>query len=265
MTAKAQSMAKVFTTEITSDQLPSDNPLHQRLLKPYVVVESLVQGDVLEVGCGEGRGVELLMKKSGHYTAIDKIETVVEKLRQKYPNGKFLSGNIPPFDQLKDDSFDFVISFQVIEHIRDDRFFLKEIHRVLKPGGKAYLTTPNRLMSLSRNPWHIREYTAGELLQLAKEIFSKAEMKGITGDEKVMAYQEKNRRSVEKIMRFDVFDLQHRLPAGILKIPYEILNRWNRNKLKQGDDQLVANINHENYQVTEDASNALDLFLKVEK
>ncbi len=258
-------MAKVFTTEITSDQIPSDNPLHQRLLKAYVAVKELIVGDVLEVGCGEGRGIELIMNEADSYTAIDKIEEVIKRLRFKYPKGNFLSGNIPPFKKLENDSFDTVISFQVIEHIQDDAFFLKEIHRVLRPGGKAYLTTPNRLMSLSRNPWHIREYTSDELLALARSIFSEATMKGIAGDEKVMAYYEKNKKSVERVSRLDILDLQHRLPASLLKIPYELLNRWNRNKLKSADDTLVAGITHENYPVIEDGSKSLDLFLIVKK
>ena len=54
-------MSKVFTTEITSDSIPSDNPIHQRLLKAYVVAQDFVQGNVLEVGCGEGRGIDLII------------------------------------------------------------------------------------------------------------------------------------------------------------------------------------------------------------
>ena len=258
-------MGKVFTTEITSDQLPSDNPLHQRLLKAYIATVDLIEGDVLEVGCGEGRGIDLILRKAKSYTAIDKIASIIEQLKEKYPSGKFLSGNIPPFEGIENDSFDTVLSFQVIEHIKEDGLFLQEIERVLKPGGKAYLTTPNRVMSLTRNPWHVREYTAEELLALAGKYFNSAKMRGITGDEKVMTYYRQNKKSVDRIARLDFLDLQHRLPAGLLKIPYELLNRWNRNKLKQADDVLVSAITHENYPVTEEASSALDLFLIVEK
>jgi 2-polyprenyl-3-methyl-5-hydroxy-6-metoxy-1,4-benzoquinol methylase len=258
-------MAKIYTTEITSDNIPSDNPLHQRLFKAYVVAQDYVKGNLLEVGCGEGRGVEMLMAKSNQFTAIDKIEDALQVLRKKFPSGKFISMNIPPFGDLKENEYDCVVSFQVIEHIQNDSLFLKEIHRVLKPGGIALLTTPNRKLSLSRNPWHIREYLAGELKDLASKIFASAEMKGITGNEKVMKYYDENKKSVEKITRWDIFNLQHNLPTWILRIPYELLNRLNRNKLQSGDSTLVQSIYHEDYVVTEKADEALDLLLIVRK
>ena len=258
-------MAKVFTTEITSDEIVSDNPIHQRLFKAYVVATEYIRGDVLEVGCGEGRGVSTLLERATSFTAVDKIKEVIDGLQRKYPTGKFISMNIPPFGGLQDDAYDCIVSFQVIEHIQNDELFLKEIHRVLKPGGTALLTTPNRKMSLSRNPWHIREYLPNELSALAKQIFPHVELKGITGNDKVMDYYEQNRISVNRITRFDIFNLQYRLPAPVLRIPYEILNRWNRNKLQSTDQHLVSNIKHEDYLVADDATNALDLLLIVRK
>jgi hypothetical protein len=80
-----------------------------------------------------------------------------------------------------------------------------------------------------------------------------------------MAYYHQNKESVERIMRWDVLDLQHRLPAWMLRIPYEILNRMNRKKLKDGDDPLVSAIHHSDYLVTEDAASALDLFMILRK
>jgi len=258
-------MTKIYTTEITSDNIPSDNPLHQRLFKAYVVAQDYIHGNVLEVGCGEGRGVELLMGKSSHFTAVDKIEEALQVLREKFPSGKFLSMNIPPLGNLADNTYDCIVSFQVIEHIQNDVLFLKELHRVLKPGGIALLTTPNRKLSLSRNPWHIREYLASELKLLASKIFSSAEMKGITGNEKVMQYYQQNKKSVERITRWDIFNLQYNLPAWMLRTPYELLNRMNRNKLQSGDTTLVSSIQHQDYLVTTDADQALDLLLIVRK
>jgi len=258
-------MAAIYTTEITSESIPSDNPIHQRLLRPYVLSPQFIRGDLLEVGCGEGRGIEWILPAVKSYTAIDKIAPVIDQLQQKYPQAKFLSGNIPPLGAFDDSSFDSVVSFQVIEHIQDDHLFLKEIYRVLKPGGIALLTTPNRLYSLSRNPWHIREYTAQELASLAGKFFPLVTMKGISGNDKVMEYYERNKKSVDKLMRWDVLNLQYKLPAALLRIPYEFMNRLNRNKLKGSDDQLVMSITQQDYILTEDAAHALDLFLIVQK
>ena len=256
-------MSRIYTTEIASEEIPSDNPIHQRLLKAYVIAEDYVQGHVLEIGCGEGRGVDLLIRRAESFTAIDKIQEVVDKLQQKFPSGKFIAGNIPPLSALKNESYDRIFSFQVIEHIKNDKLFLQEIHRVLKPGGMALLTTPNRKMSLSRNPWHVREYLPNELKALAQQIFKKAEVKGIVGNKKVMDYYDQNKKSVNRIMRWDFLNLQYRLPAPLLRIPYEILNRWNRNKLKSADEKLVMDITHEDFAVANDATDSLDLLLVV--
>ena len=258
-------MSKIYTTEITSEQITSDNPIHQRLFKAYVVAEPYVTGDVLEVGCGEGRGIEKLKKHARSFTAVDKIRPVIDQLKQKHPDATFLSMNIPPLSGLEDNAYDLVVSFQVIEHIKDDVSFLKEIYRVMRPGGTALLTTPNRRLTLTRNPWHIREYVSEELEAIARKIFPEVTVKGITGNNKVMTYYEENKKSVKRFTRWDVLDLQHRLPASILRIPYEILNRLNRNRLQASGSELVRSIRHDDYLITEDPSEALDLLLIVKK
>jgi hypothetical protein len=91
------------------------------------------------------------------------------------------------------------------------------------------------------------------------------EMKGITGNEKVMRYHEQNRASVQRLMRWDILNLQYRLPAWILRAPYEFMNRLNRNRLKKKSDQLVSDIQQEDYLLTDQADTALDLFLMVQK
>ncbi|WP_209330473.1 class I SAM-dependent methyltransferase [Lunatimonas salinarum] len=249
-----------YTTEIASDKLVSDNPIHQRLLKAYIAALPWVQGKLLEIGCGEGRGVEVLAPKADSYLGLDKIGEVIVRLRSKFPSYAFEQSVIPPFKSLESNAFDCIVSFQVIEHIREDRLFLEEIYRVLKPGGKAIISTPNIHFSLSRNPWHIREYTPAELVDLCSAIFTGVEAKGIGGNAKVMAYHEANRIAVNKIMRWDVLNLQHRLPASILKLPYEILNRLNRNRLRQQQGDRVTDIRHEDYLLLDSPDQALDLF-----
>ena len=254
----------VYTTEIASDQIPSDNPIHQRLLKAYHVAVPYISGDLLELGCGEGRGVELLAPKSKSYLGLDKIGEIIEGLKAKHPKYDFQSSVFPPMN-IADNSFDTIVTFQVIEHIKNDELYLKEIHRILKPGGTALISTPNIKMTLSRNPWHQREYTADELKALAAKYFESVDMKGIAGSEKVMKYHEENRASVNKIMKYDILNLQYRLPAALLRIPYDFLNRRNRNSLQDQDNELVLSINQDDYFLREQNEENLDLFLIVKK
>ena len=254
-----------YTTEIASDELVSDNPIHQRLLKAYYLAMPYVKGHMLELGCGEGRGVELLRDKVEDYLSLDKIQEVIDRLTPRFPEVTFRQAVFPPFTDLADNTFDSIITFQVIEHVKADGDFLSEIHRVLKPGGVALVTTPNIKKTLSRNPWHIREYTAKELTELASKYFKQVEMKGVTGNDKVWAYYEENKKSVEKITRYDIFNLQYRLPAALLRVPYDILNRMNRNKLNNANTGLVAEITHEDYLLSDKADESLDLFLILRK
>jgi 2-polyprenyl-3-methyl-5-hydroxy-6-metoxy-1,4-benzoquinol methylase len=258
-------MAKHTTTEITSDSIPSDNPIHQRLLAAYVYAQPYLSGNILEVGCGTGRGLEILVNAADHYMGIDKYESLTSELQKQYPQATFQAMVIPPFAGLADNSFDMVVSFQVIEHINDDKAFLQEIHRVLKPGGKAIVSTPNKKMTLTRNPWHVREYFAPELVNLCKQVFSDVEANGIAGNDKIMNYHEQNRASVKKITRFDIFNLQYKLPAPLLRVPYEFFNRLNRNNLDKQDNKLVKSISVGDFYVSDKPSESLDLFYTLTK
>ncbi len=255
----------LFTTEITSDKIASDNPLHHRLLSAYVFSQKYIRGDVLELGCGEGRGIDIILKKSKSFTAIDKIKSVIEKLSLKYEDDIFISSNFPPLSDIEDNSFDTVISFQVIEHIKDDAKYISEIERILRPGGIALITTPNIKMTLTRNPWHEREYTSEELNNLCSRYFYQVDILGISGNSKVIKYYNQNLESVKRFKRLDIFNLEKALPNFIYRIPYEFLNRINRNNLQNNDNDLVSDITYRDYKLVNDDPNNLDLFFILRK
>ena len=131
----------------------------------------------------------------------------------------------------------------------------------MKPGGKFIHTTPNKKMSLSRNPWHIREYSVNELADLLTAIFSSVDKKGVFGNDVAMKYYEENKASVRKIMRFDLLNLQYNLPRWMLQIPYDILNRRNRNKLSDSGTHIKL----EDYFVADAKDDCIDLFYIAEK
>ena len=255
-------MGKIQTAERVSQSDVSDNFVFQRSYLAYVEAAKLISGNVLEIGTGSGYGIELLSSKADKFLTIDKFEsTVGAEASKTIENVDFRQMNVPPLTGLDNNQFDFVVSFQVIEHIKKDTAFVKEIHRVLKPGGKFIHTTPNKKMSLSRNPWHIREYTVNELADLLTAVFSSVDKKGVFGNDVAMKYYKENKASVRKIMRFDLLNLQYNLPRWMLQIPYDILNRRNRNKLSDAGTHIKL----EDYFVADAKDDCIDLFYIAEK
>lgn len=247
------------TAERVSHLDLSDNYVFQRSLLAYVEAARRIEGKVLEIGTGSGYGVEIVAPHTQHFLTIDKFMTGLELPADLQDKVEQRQMSVPPID-LPDQAFDGVITFQVIEHIQDDEAFVREIARVLKPGGKLILTTPNKKMSLTRNPWHIREYSITELQALLARYFTKVEANGVFGNEKVMDYYEENKKSVQKITRFDIFNLQYRLPRQLLQIPYDILNRMNRRKLLKNENAHAAAIKMEDYALRPAAEACIDLF-----
>lgn len=254
-------MANIHTAERVSNRDASDNYVFQRSILAYYKAAELVHGDVLEIGTGMGYGVEVVAPSAKRYVTIDKSCAYNVELPA---NAEFCQMAVPPL-KFADESFDFVISFQVIEHIKQDREFVAEVSRVLRKGGMFIVSTPNAPMSLTRNPWHVREYTAQELKALLAPNFASVEMLGVEGNEKIMEYYEANRRGVERITRFDVLDLQHRLPRWMLQIPYDILNRLNRRRLLNQNNELTSSITMSDYSVGPVSEQCFDLYFIARK
>ncbi len=254
-------MATLHTAERVSNRDASDNYVFQRSILAYHKAAEIVRGDVLEIGTGVGYGVEVVAPSAERYVTIDKSCAYNTQLPA---NAEFQQMTVPPLG-FADESFDFVISFQVIEHIERDREFVAEVSRVLRKGGVFIVSTPNAPMSLTRNPWHVREYTAQELKALLATQFSDIEMLGVKGNEKIMEYYEANRRGVERITRFDILDLQHRLPRWMLQIPYDVLNRLNRRRLLNQNNELTSSITMEDYSISAISEDCFDLYFIARK
>ncbi|MFI3327608.1 MAG: class I SAM-dependent methyltransferase [Rikenellaceae bacterium] len=257
-------MAKIATAERVSREL-SDNFVFQRSLLAYHFAAKQISGRVLEIGTGSGYGVDIIAPNATEFISIDKFLPAIaaEDLPQ---NVELVSANVPPIP-FDNESFDYVISFQVIEHIKQDAKFVAEIYRVLKNGGRFIVSTPNIDMSLTRNPWHVREYTTVEFAALLSKSFDMADIErlGVSGNQQVMEYYEKNKASVRKFTRFDIFRMQWWLPRWILQIPYDILNRINRRKLLNENQELTSSIKMDDYSVVEANAECFDLLYIAKK
>jgi ubiquinone/menaquinone biosynthesis C-methylase UbiE len=108
---------------------------------------------LLEIGCGQSKGLKFLIKnnfKEENIYGIDQSNEAINFSKKELPNAKLSVGDAYNL-KFSDNFFDFVLLMEVIEHIEEPNIVLKEIYRVLKPGGKVFLSFPNYI----NFPWLI--------------------------------------------------------------------------------------------------------------
>jgi len=96
---------------------------------------------ILEAGCGVGAYAERLLADSPHVYAVDVEFERVREARSRVPLTHVAAAEALPYP---DDTFDMVLSHEVLEHVQDDRLAMAEMVRVLKPGGRIVAFCPNR-------------------------------------------------------------------------------------------------------------------------
>jgi ubiquinone/menaquinone biosynthesis C-methylase UbiE len=156
-----------------------------------------VRKRVLDLGCGEGYGSDALARAARFVVAADYSRDAVAHARQKYarPNLAFVVCDAQhlPF---RAESFETIISFEVIEHIPNVRAYLEEIRRVSVAASAVILSTPNRALRLLpfQKPWnrfHLREYDARGLARVLGALFRRAQMRGISAIPAIMEIEKR--------------------------------------------------------------------------
>lgn len=126
--------------------------------------------EVLEAGCGEGYGADLIAASARRVVAVDYDAATIAHVAARYPRVQALAANLVAVP-MPDASVDVVVNFQVIEHLWDQPQFITECLRLLRPGGSLLMSTPNRITftpgsDTPVNPFHTRELNAAELREL---------------------------------------------------------------------------------------------------
>lgn len=120
--------------------------LHEGKRRYVSALCELVQGnnratDVLDLGCGYGFFLQGMDERGAKTYGIDSSEEALLEAKGRTKGGLFLgSSDKLPF---RDESFDAITAFDVIEHVRNYEAALREAHRVLKPSGMIYIITLN--------------------------------------------------------------------------------------------------------------------------
>jgi alkylated DNA repair protein alkB family protein 8 len=102
-------------------------------------------GEILDIGCGNGRLLQILQNSALQYTGIDSAQNLLNEAKFLHPDKKFMLADalaLPFADQ----TFDAVVSLAVLHHVPSAKMrskFFSETARVLKPGGILVITVWN--------------------------------------------------------------------------------------------------------------------------
>lgn len=173
----------------------------------------IARGRVLDLGCGSGHGSALLAASGTDVVALDRV---APDETHRATGARFVRADLYGLP-LREKSFDWVVSFQVIEHLEDPTHYLRTIAAFLRDGGQAILTTPNLPMSDRVNPYHVHEYRADELGETLRAHFHDVEVLGIGMTPPVREAMAARSRRIRRIVRLDPLRLRERLPRRVVE------------------------------------------------
>jgi O-antigen biosynthesis protein len=146
-------------------------------LHRYLFVSKLVLGkDVLDIASGEGYGSAMLARFADSVIGVDISYEAVAHASNRYnlKNLEFLAGSCAAIP-LNDATVDVVVSFETIEHHREHEDMMREIRRVLRPGGILVISSPDKVefnaVFGSTNEFHIKELLREEFDALLGRYF----------------------------------------------------------------------------------------------
>lgn len=216
--------------------------LHLMHIATYEYAKTFVKGKkVLDYGCGSGYGSHMLSEKAESVTGVDISKEAVDFATQEYQSPNM---NFKTISEIGAEKFDIITSFQVIEHVPEDKKYTFALKNLLKPGGILIISTPDkkhRLFKYIQQPWnifHLKEYTPESLEKLLRNYFPNVDILKI-GSDSDLVLEEIKRTKKERIFV---------LPSTLSVYPYFLrvfLLKLQKNifhflkKIKNGNTQQI--------------------------
>ena len=165
-----------FTGERIIPEKVETDLLNEHLCRYLFAQMLLDDAVVLDMGSGVGYGSQLLAAKARSVISVDIVEECIRYAVKKYPDENIdylvADGHSIP---LTSQSVDVIVSFELIEHLKDQSPHLLELDRVLKPEGFLVISTPNRIFYTEErkeiNPFHTHEFDFQEYVTFLKTTF----------------------------------------------------------------------------------------------
>ena len=163
--------------------------------------------DVLDLGCGNGRLLELLKDYQPNYLGIDNSKSLITKAKQKWPDNKFQVGDAMDLSSIKQ-KFDLVFLISTLHHIPSQVLrekVLFNVKEVLKPGGI--------LLMINWNLWqkryikYIIKYALLKLTETSKEIIPGVNPRDLDLQDVFIPWQKKHKRYLHALTEHNVSSL----------------------------------------------------------
>ena len=216
--------------------------------------------NVLDGASGLGYGSYILTTKAKNVIGVDLLENNISNAAKNYKrdNLKFLSMDLTK-TEFKNESFDTIVSIETFEHIpkKFSILFIDEMIRILKPGGKFIISTPNKPIydAIAKTPDHVNELDVDELHQLLSSRFEKCEF----------YYQRKNvlkeMKAFYSIVKIDKFKIRQLIPKRLR----QFVNKFIANDLTKDIDELLPNLLVHKADSLDDVKNAVKQIVVCEK
>ena len=238
---------QVPRTASTGTVFPDDSGRNvtfaEHLARYRFAVQFAKEMRVLDAACGSGYGTTLLAEEGARSVlGVDINDSAISYAKLRYGGRRGVTFVAAPLERLPDlcrDPVDLCVSFETIEHLRDPEQFLRDIRRVLSPGGKLLISSPNRYVFAptnfdgrhSPNQFHQVEWTTDEFVSLLSHYFSVAAVYGqvfmSAGEAKLVSWRNRLEgrfpKSSQTRMIYAIAGLRRHFP---LALPYRGLRRF---------------------------------------
>jgi len=220
--------------------------------------------ELLEVGYGSGVGANYISSFVKKVTALDVNNELFEFTKKKFNRGNcefsIYNGINFPFP---DKSFNTIIMFQVIEHIKNDEEIIANIKGLLKENGQLVISTPNRKNRVKegKKPWyryHVREYDAIEFRNLLSKYFEDVTLYGVDAKAKIKKYEMERIKKAQFVDNIDFLRLRNLVPKKMIPFIINLIRKTLINETSYSVDQFHKDFKKA-YFLTEDYDNSLDL------
>ncbi|HVF20034.1 MAG TPA: methyltransferase domain-containing protein [Mycobacteriales bacterium] len=190
--------ALTLTGERTLPGIEAENYWFRRHEAAYVAMAPFCRGaGVVDAGSGEGYGAALLHRLgAGSVAGLELDPSVATHAAERYAVVPVARADLQRLP-LRSSSVEVVVSSQVIEHLWDQPGFVTECARALRPAGTLIVTTPNRLtfspgLAVPVNPFHTRELSPDELVELLAPRFSVSRVLGVSHGRRIRRWERRH-------------------------------------------------------------------------